>query len=138
MAADYILGLDYGAERVGVGIAHSIARLPRPLVTLKNDETLFDQLAHIVQSESVGRIVVGVPRNMDGSLSSQSVACEDFAAVLRKTFNQPVVTTDETLSSVEAEQRLKGAHLADKSLVDAQAAAIILERYFEQDSGESV
>ncbi|MBL8121244.1 Holliday junction resolvase RuvX [Candidatus Saccharibacteria bacterium] len=129
MTADYILGVDYGGERVGVAIAQQIARLPRPLVTLKNDSHLIDTLQKIVQNERVGKIVVGVPRNMDGTASEQSAVCEAFAAKLARKVTVPVQTADETLSSIEAESRLKGAY--QKSDIDAMAAAIILERYFD-------
>lgn len=130
MSTEYILGLDYGSERVGVAIAHQIARLPRPLTTLKNDENLTEAITTILHTEGVGRIVVGVPRNMDGTASSQSATCEAFAAALAETCSLPVDIVDETLSSVEAEARL-GTRAA-KPDIDAMAAAIILERYFSE------
>lgn len=128
MTADYVLGIDYGEERVGVAIAHTVARLPHPLTTLKNDEKLILQLTGIIETEKVGSIVVGVPRNMDGTLSAQSKRCEAFIDVLKKQVDVPVYDTDETLSSIEAERRLGHTH-RDKGVVDAEAATIILERY---------
>ncbi|MFZ2513801.1 MAG: RuvX/YqgF family protein, partial [Candidatus Saccharimonadales bacterium] len=72
MAAQYVLGLDYGDERVGVAIAQQIARLPRPLTTLQNNESLIDEIQLVADREDIGCVVVGVPRNMDGTESTQS------------------------------------------------------------------
>jgi putative Holliday junction resolvase len=130
MATEYILGIDYGAQRVGVALMHSVARLPHPLTTLVNDQALFANIVDIIRVERVGKVIVGVPRNMDGTESAQSAECRTFAAELASQTDVPIETVDETLSSVEAEQRLK----AQKSTghgVDAEAAAIILERYEE-------
>ena len=130
---EYILGIDYGAQRVGVAVAHEVARLPRPLQTLKNDGSLMQQLEVLVNQESVARIVVGVPRNMDGSSSEQSSACEAFANELGGRVDVPVQTFDETLSSVEAEAALKRIGKPySKPDIDAMAASLILERYITE------
>lgn len=132
MALEYILGIDYGERRVGVAIAHEIARLPRPLTTLENDDNLIARITEIVQHEHVRSVIVGVPRNMDGSESEQSARCLAFADELKTILSVPVHTVDETLSSVEAERRLKTSKNASHG-VDAEAAAIILERYFAEN-----
>jgi putative Holliday junction resolvase len=78
-------------------------------------------------------VVVGVPRNMDGSESKQSQQCEAFARELSSVLTVPVRTADETLSSEEAESALRaiGKDYA-KSDIDAMSAALILERYFDE------
>ncbi len=135
--AEYILGIDYGAQRVGVAIAHATARLPRPLQTLSNDSELFDNLQKIITDEGVCCVVVGVPRNMDGSLSQQSSTCEAFTKELAARTAVPVETFDETLSSVEAEAALKRLGKPyDKADIDAVAAQFILERYFTENRSE--
>ena len=131
--SDYVLGIDYGAKRVGVAIAQRIARLPRPLTTLTNDDTLEACLKELVAREKVGQVVVGVPRNMDGSTSQQSEACEAFARQLSAVLTVPVATADETLSSEEAEAALRAMNKPyAKHDIDAMSAALILERYFEE------
>lgn len=132
MATDeYILAFDYGEKRVGVAVAHSIARLPRPLVTLANSDALLDDIAEIIQAEQVKRLVVGLPRNMDGSLGRQAKHCQDFGARLAARFGLPIEYTDETLSSVSADVFL--GSLKGKSVgIDAVAAAVILERYLTE------
>jgi putative Holliday junction resolvase len=136
MNADYVLGVDYGSQRVGLALAHRIAQLPRPHVTLVSDASLLTHIADTVVQEHVGLVVVGVPRNMDGTTSEQSAACEAFARELKRCVAVPVQTVDETLSSVEAESRLKTQRRGyEKGDVDALAASIMLERYFmEQPS----
>lgn len=137
--ADYILGIDYGERRVGLALAQNIARLPRPYKTLQNDETLLAALRDIIDTEDVGQVVVGVPRGIDGALTEQSRACEAFAARLAGFVAVPVTTTDETLSSIEAETYLSGARKSfQKADIDAAAAAVILQRYFEGETSEKI
>lgn len=132
-APEYILGIDYGAQRVGLAVAHEVARLPRPLQTLPNDASLTQQLKTIIRQESIARVVVGVPRNMDGSSSEQSSNCEAFANQLSGFLDVPVETVDETLSSVEAESALKSiGKQYTKADIDAMAASLILERYITE------
>lgn len=127
-AAEYILSLDYGEKRVGVAIAHMVARLPRPVATLTNDETLFDGIRTLVAQERVALVLVGLPRGMDGGYTAQTRAAEAFAEQLQEILDVPVELTDETLTSVDAESSLAGrAH--NKGDIDALAAAYILERY---------
>lgn len=132
-AYEYILAIDYGSKRVGLAIAHKIARLPRPLTTLQASEHLFAAIQRIIVEESIGLVVVGVPRNMDGSESKQSQQCEAFARELSSVLTVPVRTADETLSSEEAESALRAIGKDySKSDVDAMSAAVILERYFDE------
>lgn len=128
-ASQYILSLDYGSKRVGVAIAHIVARLPRPLTTLANDGTLLEHIRRIVQEEEVGLIVVGLPRSMDGGYSAQTVAAQQFAEELQKTMSVPVELSDETLTSVDAAASLGNNGKHAKGAIDAMAASLILERY---------
>jgi putative Holliday junction resolvase len=132
----YILALDYGNARVGVAIASSIARLPRPLTTLAASHDIFEQVARLVAEESVGLVVVGLPRTLDGGYSQQTHAAEDFAKRLSAQLTVPVEMADETLTSVDAEAELAGKRY-DKGAVDALAATYILERYFSEHARET-
>lgn len=124
----YIMALDYGDKRVGVAVAHVVARLPRPLTTLPNTETLLDDIRKLVEQENVGVVVVGLPRGMDGGYTEQTRKTEAFAQELTDTLEIPVELTDETLTSVDAESMLGGAP-RNKGEIDAVAAGFILERY---------
>jgi putative Holliday junction resolvase len=127
-APQYIVALDYGEKRVGVAVAHVVARLPRPLTTLPNTATLLDDVRTLVSDQDAGLVVVGLPRGMDGGYTTQTRVVEAFAEQLTAALDVPVELTDETLTSVDAETLLgPGPHA--KGQVDALAAAGILERY---------
>ena len=131
MAAAYILALDYGEKRVGVAIAHVVARLPRPLTTLLNTENLYSDIRALISTEDVSLVVVGLPRGMDGGYTQQTRDAEQFAEQLAPMIDVPVQLTDETLTSVDAESSLAGSNYT-KADVDALAATYILERYLTE------
>jgi putative Holliday junction resolvase len=134
-APQYIIALDYGAARIGVAIASSIARLPRPLTTLASNEQSFSAIAELLQQERAGLVVVGLPRTLDGGYSKQTYAAEAFARELAEHIS--VVMADETLTSVDAEAELAGKK-HDKGAIDALAASYILERYLAEHSTEEL
>lgn len=136
-APEYILALDYGNKRVGVAVAHVVARLPHPLTTLQNNETLLSDVRKLVDQEKAGIVVVGLPRGMDGGYTEQTRAAEKFAGELAKVLTVPVELADETLTSVDAEEML-GGHIRSKGDIDAVAASFILERYLADHPAHGV
>jgi len=136
-APEYVLALDYGGKRVGVAVAHVVARLPRPLITIPNTETLLADVRKLVDQQGIGLVVVGLPRGMDGGYTAQTRAVESFAEELRKVLVVPVELADETLTSVDAESLLKNQNHA-KGDVDALAASFILERYLAEHPAKEV
>jgi putative Holliday junction resolvase len=139
--ADYILGLDYGEKRIGVAVAHAIARLPRQLTTLTNSPSVMTEIQEIVDREGVGLIVVGLPRSMDGQVHAQAERAQNFADEIAAHISVPVELADETLTSVQAEQilaeRTPGKPVP-KEAIDSMSATLILERYFEEHQTGSV
>jgi putative Holliday junction resolvase len=134
---EYLLALDYGEKRVGVAITHRIARLPRPLTTVPNTETLLGDIRDLVAKEHVCLVIVGLPRGMDGGYTAQTHAAEDFAHTLASALAVPVELTDETLTSVDAEElQMRQKHTAGD--VDSIAASLILERYLAGHPAEGV
>ena len=130
MAADgYILAVDYGDVRVGLAVGHSVARLPRPLCTLQNGPDLISNIMTATTEKPLLGLVVGLPRNMDGTLGPQAVKCQTFGEDLASRLQLPVTYVEETLSTVEAEQYMQDSG-AKAAGLDAAAAACILERYF--------
>lgn len=120
-----------------MALASTIARLPAPLVTLTNDDTLFVRMATIIDEQDITTLVVGLPRNMDGTTGYQAEICREFAGKLSVKTGLPVVFIDETLSSVEAAEVPRGRSkktAGDDNGLDAYAAACILDRYFEERS----
>lgn len=139
MTDGYIVAVDYGDQRIGLALAHSVARLPRPFRTLQNVPTLLDDIKTALSGETIVGLVVGLPRNMDGSLGAQAAKCQAFGQELGDVLGLEPVFTEETLSSVEAEKYMDDLE-ARKAGLDAVAAACILERYFEekQEDGDGV
>lgn len=129
-ALDAVLALDVGGKRIGVAVASLIARLPRPLITLENNETFLPALKDIIEVEGIGAIVVGFPRGLQGQHTAQTKEIEDFTHQLREQFAMPICFQDESVTSkkAEAELRARGGRY-ERGDVDALAATYILEDF---------
>ena len=136
-----ILALDVGRRRVGLAISDPSGTLARPHSTVQVSEAdAVDLVAREVlrlaaEDDGVGRVVVGLPRRLDGSASAESAAVERFIAALRSRIPIDVVTEDERLSSREAESRLAVRERdwkKRKAQLDAAAAAVILQDYLDR------
>ncbi len=137
MAATHnLLALDVGKRRVGLAVASSIARLPRPLATLEHGDKFWQQLGGIIEQEQIGEIIVGLPRSLEGRETDQTAYSRQFANELKQQFNLPVYFQDEALTSHVAESELRhvGKHHT-KATVDALAATLILEDFLNHPSG---
>lgn len=134
-----ILGFDYGLRQVGVAIGQVVTRQARELCTLKVQDGIprWHQIADLLKEWQPDVLVVGLPLNMDGTISEMSKRAEKFARRLHGRFNIPVYTHDERLTSFEAkEQYAHHGHKGDyhKVPVDALAAALMLESWLSQYS----
>jgi putative Holliday junction resolvase len=127
-ATGYVLGIDYGAKRVGLALASAIAQLPAPYMTIDATSDVVAEIKRIIEVESVQQLVLGMPRNMDGSLGFQAKDVEEFGEKLTAQLEIPLTYVEETLSTVDAVQ----SGVDPKLGIDAQAAAVILERYFDE------
>jgi len=125
-----LLALDVGDRRVGVASASSDTLLANPIVTLTNDDQLIANIKKLIEDNSVGTLVVGLPRNLSGEDTEQTVKVRDFIDQLKDQLEVRIVTQDEALSSVRAEEEL-GSHgkIFAKADVDKLAACLILEDY---------
>jgi putative Holliday junction resolvase len=124
------MALDVGTVRVGVAVASHIARLPYPHATLENDDSLWSGLQDICQAESIGTVIVGLPRSLSGDDTSQTAYCRSFAEEASEKLGLQVVLQDEALTSVKAEAELKASRKPRQpGDVDALAATYILEDY---------
>jgi putative holliday junction resolvase len=123
-----VLALDVGARRVGVAVASLVAKLPHPVITLENDDTLWPALQTIVEVENVIGLVVGFPRGLQGQHTAQTTAIEAFTQQLRQHFALPIHMQDEALTSKHAETELRArGRPYDKGDIDSLAATYILE-----------
>jgi putative Holliday junction resolvase len=129
-----VLALDVGSKRVGVAVASLQARLPRPLVTLQvTDDGLLPALEALVRSEDVGRLVVGLPRGMEGQQTAQTEYTLRFSKTLQEHFDLPIDMQDEALTSIRAEEELQKRGKPYKPAdIDALAATYILEDWLAQ------
>lgn len=135
-ADNNILALDVGSARVGVAIAHAIARLPSPLTTLKNTDGIFEELRAIIAREHIGQVVVGLPRNLSGDDTAQTSIANAFAQRLGEITGLQIALQDEALTSVKAEDELHArGKTYTKEDIDALAAVYILEDYLHAHEG---
>jgi putative Holliday junction resolvase len=135
-----ILGVDHGTKRVGLALSDDMAMIAQPLefVAAQPEAKLFAHLAEIVTQRNVGEIVVGMPRNMDGSFGPAAEKVRDFIASLQQAVTVPIKTWDERLTSVQANRFLieGGVRRAQrKEKVDQTAAAILLQSYLDRAGG---
>ncbi len=135
MSSRTLVGLDVGEKRIGVAVADLAVRIAIPFSTIEVDGNEIAAIAQIVIKERADTIIVGYPRNQQGEATTQTEYVERFAELL-KDIDVPIVFQDESLTSVLAEQQL-AAHDRPytKADIDAQAAAIILQDYVEQQRG---
>jgi len=129
-----ILGIDYGDVRVGVALSDPTAFLASPLCVLAATNAGLAELAALIAEHDVEKIVIGLPRNMDGSEGPAVEKMRAFSERLKKKVSVPIVEWDERLSTVSAHNALREAGLDGKkrkSVVDKVAAQIILQNYLD-------
>jgi putative Holliday junction resolvase len=137
MAKISALGLDIGRRRVGVAGCDGTGLIATGLTTLRRQSfsQLVDDLETIVLDRQVQVLVVGLPLTMAGEEGFQARQVRQVAEGLGRSLNLPVVYIDERLSSVEAEQLMRASGqspMQDKALIDRKAAAIILQRWLDE------
>jgi putative Holliday junction resolvase len=142
MATGRILGIDVGGRRVGLAISDPSGTIARPLSTLKVGGPV-DAVVRVAgevarlasEADGLQTVVVGLPLSLEGGPTDQTAVVTKFIEALRDRVDIPIVTEDERLTSVEAEQRL-AEHEPDwqrrKETLDAEAAAIILQDYLDR------
>ncbi|HLZ95280.1 MAG TPA: Holliday junction resolvase RuvX [Candidatus Dormibacteraeota bacterium] len=132
-----ILAVDPGTKRVGLALSDPTATIASALVTVEADpsETLAARLAAIAAAQEAERVIVGLPRNLDGSRGPAAAAAERLATDLRKASKLPVETVDERLTTVVADRSLlaAGATRRERRLaVDRVAATLLLQGYLDR------
>lgn len=137
-----VLCIDYGLKRCGLAVTDPERIISTALATVEA-HTLVDFLRAYISREVVDTIVVGLPRNLDGSDTDATQPVRHFAGRLRRAFpGIPVVFADEQYSSVMAARALSEMGLGrkrrrDKGLIDRTAATLILQDYLQSRSGGS-
>ncbi len=141
-----ILGLDFGSKTIGVALCPEGSSLALGLETLRRDreENLkanVHRIGDLIKEHNIGIIVLGFPKNMDGTVSERCEKTLVFAERLKRTFKKvKVELQDERLTSVQAERAMFDLGVNGKqrkAAVDMQAAAIILQTYIDKKCNSS-
>lgn len=129
-----ILGLDVGEKRIGVAKVDSNVRIAVPVGFILRDGSEWLKIGRLLEDLGVERLVLGLPRNNSGVETKQTEYVREFAKELLEHFPEAKIGfEDESLTSVEAERRLKERGRAfEKGAIDAEAATIILQDYLER------
>ena len=135
-----ILALDHGSKRMGVAISDELKMIAQPLEFIPAEPfaEFLARLKEIIHEKEVELILLGLPRNMDGSYGPAALKVQDFAAALRNAIAIPVQTWDERLTSVQANRLLIESGVRRekrKQKVDKMAAAILLQSYLDSLGG---
>ena len=131
-----ILALDPGTKRIGVAVSDELKLIAQPIEFIPAEPFagFLGRLGRLLQEKEVELILVGMPRNMDGSYGPAALKVEAFVAALQKSVTIPIKTWDERLTSVQANRFLIEGNVRRsqrKEKVDKMAAAILLQSYLD-------
>ena len=133
------LGIDLGSSRIGIATSDDLGMLAHPLETIPNDSEFLSRLQKIVLEKGVSRIVVGIPRNMDGSYGPSAEKAKLFLSQLKSEFpGVQLIAWDERLTTVEAQRLLHAAGRDVKKsrpIIDQVAAQVLLQSYLDSVAG---
>lgn len=133
-----IMSVDYGDMRTGVAFSDINETLASPYTVIKEayQPKLIDRLCEIAEKEKAEKIVVGIPKNMDGSCGFRAEACREFGKKLEEKTGKPVDFMDERLTTVMAHNILSANNVRGKKrrdTVDAVSAVMILQSYIDKN-----
>ena len=117
-----LLGIDYGTVRIGLALSD-------PTGTLA--------LSELIQTHQITALIIGLPRNMDGTYGPSAQKVRDFISQIQKDILLPITPIDERLTTAQASKQLAGIGLSQKELrkkVDSSAACLILQQYLDRST----
>lgn len=136
------LGIDFGSSRIGIAISDDLGMLAHPLETILNDPAFLPRLQKIVLEKGVSGIVVGIPRNMDGSYGPAAEKAKLFFSQLKSEFpDLRLIAWDERLTTVEAQRLLHAAGRdvkKSRSVIDQVAAQVLLQSYLDSPEARRI
>ena len=129
-----IMSVDFGDARTGIAVSDLLCSIvgSTTVIHSRNQEKTIEQIKALVKEKEVTELVVGLPRNMDGSEGPRAQLCREFADKLQQELGLPLTMWDERRTTVEAHQILSDHNYHGKkrkNTVDAVAASLILEGY---------
>lgn len=126
------LGLDVGEKRVGMALANDIAKMPSPLDIISPDE-LTNNLLKIISQHDVQKIIIGLPKRIDGTDSEQTTKIRAFASILKEQTNIEIDFADEALTSRDARDLIANTKkYKHRKYYDDLSACYILEEYLRR------
>lgn len=131
-----ILALDPGSVRVGVAVSDALKVIAQPLEFIPAEPfaALVVRLQQLLREKEVELILVGLPRNMDGTYGPAAARVQEFVAALRGVVSVPIRTWDERLTTVQAQRALAEAKVSRgkrRARLDKTAAALLLQSYLD-------
>ncbi len=137
-----IMGLDIGSRTIGVAISDELGMTAQGLKTIKRRSMEEDlkEISLIIAQFKIDKIVVGLPKNMDGTIGKQAELIFQWIKAAKEKIYLPMVTWDERLSTVEASKILLEADLSRKKrkgVIDKLAAVLILQGYLNQSGKQN-
>jgi putative Holliday junction resolvase len=133
-----IIGLDVGSKTIGVALSDELGWTAQGLKTLKINEEKnefgFEELGKIIKEYQVSKAVIGLPKNMNGTIGPRGEASQRFASEVEERFSIPAVLWDERLTTMQAERVLLEADVSRKKrkkVIDKMAAMMILQSYMD-------
>jgi putative Holliday junction resolvase len=126
-----VMGFDFGLKRIGVAIGNTTLRQAQPLtiISAATNDAKFAEIAELIDAWTPARCVVGLPLHPDGAEHEMSARCRRFADQLHGRYGIETILIDERYSSAVLAGQRGGS---SKIRIDAEAAAIILQQYFDE------
>ncbi|AHD06550.1 Holliday junction resolvase RuvX [Paenibacillus larvae] len=130
------MGLDYGDRTIGVAVSDLLGLTAQgvEVIRRKKQEEDLARIGELIREYEVSELVVGLPKNMNGTIGPRGELCQEFAGLLKRQFGLPVHLWDERLTTVSATRTLLEADVSRKKrkqVVDKMAAALILQGYMD-------
>lgn len=122
-----ILGIDFGAKKVGIAVSDMDGNFAIPKIVLKNDKNLMRNLLEIIEKESIFKIVIGESTNYKGEENPVMKDIRNFVGALKVKFNLPVIFEPEFLTTHQAKSIQE-----ESAMTDASAAALILQSFLDK------
>ena len=124
---EIVLGFDFGIKRIGIAMGNTLTGQAQPLAVVKaiDNAARFKQIGELIEQWRPTQLIVGEPRHPDGAEHEMTLRCRRFANQLHGRFSLPITLVDERYSSAVIQAK-RG------EIIDAKAAAIILQQYFDE------
>jgi putative holliday junction resolvase len=133
-----IMGLDVGSKTVGIAISDELGWTAQGLKTLKIDEEKnkfgFDEIGQLIKEYGISQVVIGMPKNMNGTIGPRGEASKRYAEEIENQFSVSTILWDERLTTMAAERVLLEADVSRKKrkkVIDKMAASMILQGYLD-------